>query len=142
MSSGSCLLRVLLIVALLVNGVGSAYASTRMLNMMQTTRVADVVSDSQPADAHAGMHDMTQGGCHDAMGADAAPVPSPPPHDHDGSDCCKGNTCRCICLYAATAVTLPPADVPQALHPRLMSAWRSLSYAAPALPHLIRPPIG
>jgi hypothetical protein len=142
MFSGSFLLRVLMIVALLVNGVGNAYASTQMLDMMQSTPAADVMPDSELADAHAEVHDKTQGGCHDAMSADAAPVPLPPPHDHDGPDCCKGNTCRCLCLHAATAVALPPADLPHVLHPRLMSAWRSQSHAAPALPDLIRPPIG
>lgn len=142
MSSGSFLLRVLLIVALLINGVGNAYASAQMLDMMQRTPAADVMPDSQLVVVHAGMHDKTQGGCDDAMSADAAPVPVSPPHDHDGPDCCKGNTCRCLCMHAATAVTLLPIDVPHVLHPRLMSAWRSLSHAAPALPHLIRPPIG
>jgi hypothetical protein len=147
MSTGSILLRLLLIAALLVNGVGNAYAATRMVEMVHAgaatpLAAATQLDNLQSINHHNGAHDMAQSGCEDAVAVDSAPAPTPPPHEHDGPDCCKGNTCRCLCLHAATAVAMPPVDLSQVLHPRHMIVWRSLGHAAPALPDLIRPPIG
>lgn len=128
----SILLRVLLCFALVANGTSAVYASTMMAfgaDMGVTTIAshdAEPACPDMPAMAHA------------ALAADHdAPTP---PVSHD--DCCASGACLCSCVshaptippFVAFAIPTRPSAAPVAV--------LRVSFASPALPHLIRPPIG
>jgi hypothetical protein len=122
MTVSAVLLRVLLSLALVLNGIGSAVAAVH---------------------AHAGHADnalvqamaMTDAApCHDQ-------TPVPPANDDDG-DCCHGARCDCTCTAPGTPVAafvlLPHPGPAIALATHRLDA----GHRAPALAHPIRPPIG
>ena len=125
------LLRLLLCVALVANGTSAVYASTMMaagagMDVAAAAHDAAPPCDDMPAMAHS------------AMAADHdAPAP---PVSHD--DCCPPGACLCSCVshaptipaFGAFAIPVRPSAAP-------VAALR-VSFASPALPHLIRPPIG
>jgi hypothetical protein len=126
------LFRLLLCVALMANGTSAVYASTMMAagaGMAATAAVdhdATPTCDDMPAMAHSAM----------AADQDAAA----PPISHD--DCCPPGACLCSCVshaptipaFGAFAISVRPSAPPVAA--------LTVSFASPALPHLIRPPIG
>ena len=148
MSPWSVLLRMMLIVALVLNGAGAAAASVMMSpapmpgtasNTTHAMQAKSAMQDGMPC------HDMAQ-----TMAKTASPdvAMQSPAHATQGKgksttpDCCKGGTCQCACMQAAHAalpamlafaLASPHSDV---AHP--MPA----GHADPALPHLVRPPIG
>lgn len=142
----SILLRLLLCIALVANGTSAVYASTMMAfnaGMAATPAAgqgAEPPCHDMPGMTHAamagdyGMPAMT----HAAMAADHdAPAP---PAAHYG--CCPPGACLCSCVshaptipaVGAFAISMRPSAAP-------VAALR-VSFASPALPHLIRPPIG
>jgi hypothetical protein len=60
---------------------------------------------------------------------------------HSTPDCCKSGTCRCACLHGVAAIPMLPFNAAFIEHAYSMRPM-VLGHAAPALPHLIRPPIG
>jgi hypothetical protein len=80
----------------------------------------------------------------------------PPPTDvssaHDGSthgkgkhpspDCCKTGSCRCACVQTMQVVAAAWTAPAQLLNQAASLRPLPLGHAEPALPHLIRPPIG
>ncbi|WP_345295120.1 CopL family metal-binding regulatory protein [Luteimonas vadosa] len=140
------LLHLLLLVGLVLNGPGNAFAFVHA--GMGATAGDSAQLETQPA-------------CHDG-GSAQAPVRSMPavhhsmfaggddlsarggehPRDLAGSDCCDAGSCRCACVHGAVAVVEMPARAPFAAI--VGSAVRPLvsAHPAPVLPHLIRPPIG
>ena len=133
------LLRVLLCVALVLNGTTAAVAAVTLEH-----RIADS-SESEPAPSPPSGH-----GCHDeaSAGMPAAGVareqeaPNPESAQHPGPDCCAKATCNCACVQAAQAgspVVAAGAVVPKSVQLRSPPDARR---AEPVLPHLIRPPIG
>lgn len=148
MTPWSVLLRVVLSVVLVLNGAGTAAAS---VTMMQTTMpenaaaTAQGVQESSAMQAGMPCHGMAQTAVTAASPDTAAQAPDPAAHGKGkpaAPDCCKSGTCQCACMQAAHAalaampafaLVSPHSDVP---HP--MPA----GHADPALPHLVRPPIG
>lgn len=126
------LLRILLCIALIANGATTGVpAHAGHDGMAAPAEVAQSsVSDAGklPCDEH-------------PRGAEALPST---PADADGapSDCCASDACRCACMHAGhvalASVVQTAADKPHAAAMRPLSS----GHAAPALPHLIRPPIG
>lgn len=155
MSLFPLLLRVLLCVSLIANGVGFAQASTRMqLAHAARSPDASALADSQrsPQKCHPGTtmasHSVDEMPVidHTALGH-AVPM-----HDgsasvadvalQDASDCCDGNSCQCACVqYASAAFIAPSSAAPASVQSAVLLGGIS-QHASPRLPHLIRPPIG
>lgn len=155
MSLSALLLRVLLCVSLIANGVGFAQASTRMQLAHASHRAHDVAgpgADGASVQCHPGMTMASHGGeampamDHAAMGHgvsdanDASPATDQAPDEP--ADCCDGKTCQCACTQHASAGFIPevsPGAMPA--HSAIAMGGNS-QHASPRLPHLIRPPIG
>jgi len=145
MALRSVLLRVVLSLSLALNGTTAAAAGARMqmshADMQQPTGSASVadmpISDAMPCHHHdAGVSDS--GGMEHQIATDPAPAKSkhPPP------DCCKPGMCQCACVYSVQA-TLPALTTAGLVTEHSLSARPlTLAHAEPAIPHLIRPPIG
>src|SRR5687768_1445786 len=120
MPTSAVLLRVLLILALVLNSIGSAVAAVH---------------------AHAGHAD---GDLPMLVGEDFAPchdqAPVPSPEIADPGDCCDGARCDCTAAGATLAAYVLPAHAA----PPVVLAMHRLAggHRAPALAHPIRPPIG
>ena len=142
MSARAILLRVLLCVALVVNGATPAMASAQMVQMH-----AAHLSDSRAVSRAAQVGNVEpSASCHDQV-AQAQPQHAGEASDHQQPDqsvpgCCKSSACPCACVHHAAAmmplVAFHGASIAQGNSVRPMA----LSHPAPALPHLIRPPIG
>ncbi|MDQ6679469.1 MAG: CopL family metal-binding regulatory protein [Pseudomonadota bacterium] len=128
MSFGALLLRLLLCFGLLVNGSAQAIA----------------VTHSAVANQHAG---NAAPPCHETRDTKATESHLSGQHlaSHAPSkkpDCCKSGACDCACSHGAVA-TMPAPDT----HGRRFAKAKLLTllparYVSPALPRLIRPPIG
>ena len=143
MSLWPVLLRVLLTVALIMNGSGYAIASAHL------SKAFAYVSHEGRSLAH---ERMNQPLCHDDQAATLATHP----HDADqtmrhepGSpespahaDCCESGACRCACTQAATAAVVMVFARDALIVRSNPSHPLKLGRPAPALQHLIRPPIG
>ena len=118
MSPTAVLLRVLLSLALVFNGIGSAMAAVHMPAAPMDAALAQALASNDAAP------------CHEQGPAKAK------------DNCCHGARCACACTLAAAnvdarlviALAMPPVAL--ATH-RLDAGHR-----APALAHPIRPPIG
>lgn len=130
MSVRFVLLRLLLCLALICNGAASAMASARM---------------AMPATAQEHMALPSDPPCHEMAAMDHATdaTPAKTPQDgHPAPDCCQSGTCQCACVHAAQ-VALPSTLALGFVTggPRIAQPMRA-GHSEPALPHLIRPPIG
>ncbi|QWP75262.1 CopL family metal-binding regulatory protein [Lysobacter sp. K5869] len=127
----SLLLRLLLIVALSLNGYASAAmiasGGHAMGPRLAAAAPAQPAADTAMADCHEGM-EMPAMAHHGAEPA-SAPHPADPAAPHEG-DCCGKFACQCDCLQAAS---IAHAIAP--LPPRLDTV-------APALPTPHAPPSG
>jgi hypothetical protein len=122
-------LRLLLSVLLVLNGIGEAAAAASM-----ELRHAMATSIANDADA---THDGAAP-CHDD-GATATPAD----HDDDSGtpDCCRSGQCHCPCaqhVYAATTIEFDRAA--RLVHADVIVAPKA-GHASPTLPHVMRPPI-
>ncbi len=143
------LLRVLLCLSLVFNGAGYSFASGHLEAAAHTAMEHAAMTIEEGS-----THRMAQAQppCHDEDGTAATQPASLAPAatlaantqdpDHSGVDCCQSGSCRCVCVHASVALMLPPAG--GALAPMHDAAMQTLvtGAPAPALPHLIRPPIG
>jgi hypothetical protein len=147
MSSFATLLKLALCAILILNGSVSAMASTRMAAThamdagMNRANHAAAMSAAKPAD---------EPPCHQAANKTstshvsepvAAGAHSPDEHKQKSSECCQSDRC-CGCMHVGQAVAIslsPAANRPAQSRPTVLS---QSSHASPALPHLIRPPIG
>ena len=144
MSTWPALLRVLLSIGLILNGSGYAVASTHMqMGYMATVALAplstgDPVTVAQPPCQH---HDSGASAPATQL-PDAASYTAPAKSTHPSPDCCKSGACRCACVNHAQA-GIPAYSFRYAVIEHA-SAVRPLKpgHVTPALPHLIRPPIG
>jgi hypothetical protein len=136
MKPSSILLRVLLCVALVLNGIGTAMASARMLGFatVVSTEAARVIAPAQHA----------HGGCHEHAGAMASHDEAAKPvahHGKHGADCCEAGLCACHCAQQAQMAFVPPVLAsPQVARSASVQALSS-AHLPPRLPPLIRPPI-
>ena len=126
MTKSAVLLRVLLVLALVLNGIGTAVAGVHAHAGPADDTLAQVLASDTVAPCH-----------------EQTPPPSPEPAD--AGDCCDGARCDCACTAAgatvatvATVVLLPLSTPPVALATHRLDA----GHRAPALAHPIRPPIG
>ncbi|WP_372364170.1 CopL family metal-binding regulatory protein [Xanthomonas sp. NCPPB 3583] len=71
----------------------------------------------------------------------AVPV-SLPNSKQPAPDCCKSSACRCACMHSAPATVAMMIFTPALVGHSQSVLPIALGHAAPALPHLIRPPIG
>ena len=135
MSVWPILLRVVLSVALVLNGATGAYASTSM----QMPHAAPVIT------ADAVEKTAVEKPCHEMSGmAHTSPATDPAPEHskHPDPDCCKSASCTCMSMqgvqappiYAVAPIVL--VNHSQSVRPLL------LGHTSPALPHPTRPPIG
>ncbi|KAB8181824.1 CopL family metal-binding regulatory protein [Lysobacter maris] len=133
MSRSSVLLRVLVALMLVLNGIGGTMASARML-----------VEHEALTKQHAGTTATTMPPCHEDMGGmehDAPATPQAAGHGDD-PDCCNGGQCACECIQHCCAMPAPalagapPGPSGTAVHPL------SDGHPEPVRPRLIRPPIG
>jgi hypothetical protein len=142
MSVWSILLRVLLSLSLALNGVSAAAAAVHMPLMLKTatqaasTGMQDVAGPGMPCHGHHGASKEIAQGVAPAAAPDPAPVKSPSP------DCCKSGLCRCACVHGVQATLVADVSTPAILEHDRSVRPLLLGHAAPAAPHLIRPPIG
>lgn len=135
MAAPSVLLRLLLGLALILNGFGSAWASVQMATAHSMT--ANETTEFVGSAPCAGQHGS-------AMMASEAAVDHHGPHEpgHPLTDCCDSSACRCACMHGCssivTSTTHEPRISPRDLGGKLLATGRP----SPVLPHLIRPPIG
>lgn len=131
----SLLLHVLLSLALVANGIGTAVASVQA----GCTHAA-VASAAESATAAA------EPPCHDGMGdhradpGDLSP-PSSAPHDDDGCGSC-GHSCACDSIAHGMAALMPSMLLLPASSGIAYAPTTTHTHAAPTLPHPVRPPIG
>lgn len=130
------LVHLLVCLAIFLNGIAAAQASARMLIPSQAASSAAQVTRD--------LHHSTAS-CHSsAVDANTAvdPDASLPQKPTPPSDCCQAGDCACGCAsqfqLGIAAATLDLPAIIQASSARSMILGR----LAPALPHLIRPPIG
>lgn len=134
MRPSAALLRLLFALSLVFNGVGTAFASVQMQggggHMDLAAEAATPPCHEDPV-PHASAGDSQLGD-----GADGHPA------QDSHADCCQPGACSCPCASHASAalVGIEPAAarIEHAASVRPMA----LGHASPALPHLIRPPIG
>jgi len=147
MAPRTFLLRVLLSVALICNGATSAMASVQMLHASRPqAAMSPAAAATTAAMPPCHQHPAAQQGPAVAALTSASPVAAadvaPAPAEQPQPDCCKSGMCRCACAHPAQAavpmMALTPLRVESAGNVRSLSS----AHAAPALPHLIRPPIG
>lgn len=142
MSRWAILLRVSLSVALILNGATTAMASVHMAYGSAPPTAAPMKKTTA----------ATTVPCHEQQQApsaeleEAVAVPVTPAHANDSltPDCCDSDSsaCHSVCMYSSPAAVPMMAFawvwIEHAISPQPLSLGR----AAPALPHLIRPPIG
>ena len=121
--------RVLLGLVLILNGIGNAVASVRMMH-------AGAVETAASAEAGMDCHGHDKG-----QAAEASRVAGDDPSDPNPS-CCESGACQCACMHLAqAAVSLSRATEIVISHAGAVIPPKA-GHSAPALPHLIRPPIG
>src|SRR3546814_242086 len=143
----SILLRLFLIVVLLLNGTATAVESVHMNPSGMGEAMSQVPAHATPDGKMP---------CHDAEAkttSDVAPPAATGLHTSsdvsvstdDGTslpDCCESGACRCACLhhgqFAPMTMVASAAIIGHTDSVRPMFSV----HASPALPHLIRPPIG
>ena len=135
MSRAAILLRIVLSVALVLNGIGGSLAAAQMAVGSQTISSATPVA---PAVAHSGCHEHASMPHHHP--SPAAETPSgKAPAGH--SDCCGVGMCGCACAQLPSLAAIELLIDPPKLELERLSDALASTHAAPALPHLIRPPI-
>ncbi len=146
MSVWSILLRLLLAVGLVLNGSGYAVASAHMQmdHASQAGTISTSVVDSSVAaepdclEHHLGMGLMSP----EAPAAVTASDATSDNSGHPSPDCCETGACRCACVHQCQA-TIPAIAFQLAVIEKV-SIMRPMTsgHESPAVPHLIRPPIG
>ena len=142
MSTRAILLRLLLCIALAFNGAASAMASVQLMQMHADGQGTASIPVPTMADAEPAMPCHHNGQASHSQDAADAAMPSKDKQPHQAPDCCKSSTCTCACVHQAAAMV--PMLVFQGATLLHVGSVRSmtLGHPAPALPHLIRPPIG
>ena len=142
MTYSSLLLRLLLIVALCLNGYAAAAMSVGGGHAMFMGKTAPMQAPAMDASKHAAM--AVESDCHDSAGMEMAghaadPAPQPEPMQHD-DDCCGKFRCQCDCLQAVAMVRIALPAPPQLAHAAL--AWPREVDAPSGVSSLpLRPPI-
>ena len=140
----STLLRLTLSAILVLNGVGTALAGTRMQleHGMHARHAAQATEPVVDAKAERPCHHQHAAAAPAQVEAPVAPTATPEKSKTPAPDCCKSGSCGCACMYTVAGVVVIPL-----LHavpgPHAAMTWAETSgHRPPSLPHLIRPPIG
>lgn len=148
MTPWSVLLRMVLIVVLVLNGAGTAAASVTMMRGAMPEHASTAAPAAQkPSALQAALpcHDMAKMAVTAASPDTAAQAPDHAAHAKGkpaAPDCCKSGTCQCACMQAAhAALAAMPAFALVSPHSDVSHPMPA-GHADPALPHLVRPPIG
>ncbi|MBO9662180.1 CopL family metal-binding regulatory protein [Dokdonella sp.] len=138
MSASAALLRLLLSLVLVLNGIGSVAASARMAGAMDGAHHAAV---SKPAAAkHCAQSAMAEATADPHAGHDSHAT-APPCSDHAKPDCCDSSACGCACAQSGSTALFAVAQLsPVFLHGHLAPP-PSAGHVAPALAFPTRPPI-
>ena len=144
MSVRPFLLRALLSLALVLNAVAPAAASPHVPMGQVDAQAAPMTAHANPSPEDAPPCDRHR---HAAAAAAVADDPTPATHAPDAtgqvpSDCCTSGACSCACVHASHAALPAPAAGIGRIRHRLATGWLPLAHGTPALPNLIRPPIG
>jgi hypothetical protein len=144
MTVSSTLFRLLVATILMLNGIASAMAAVQHAAgpgepgpVAETPTMAGTI-DPAGGDAHG---DCTDSGPELADDAAATTASSHGAGHHPGPDCCDPGTCQCACANAGLPALPPEAREGFAAPGRTCAPATAAMHAAPALPHLIRPPI-
>jgi len=131
-------LRILLILALVLNGIGGAMAG--VLAALPTAPMAShAMADMHPEPQAHDCHDQVAA-AHGGQGQEP-PGPVPDCHFSDAGECGGTAECRQACMHAAAAVPyLPTVGMIQA-HAAALVPPLAVGHPAPPLPSPIRPPI-
>ena len=141
MSIWSTLLRVLLCASLVINGSGYAVAAVQM-----QMHHADGLT-AQPA---ATVTVAPEQPCHQGSAADVVtsiqglavePIEILAGSDTSDAGCCDSGVCSCDCAHHGQATLSAYASVAALATHADAAGIPGAGHAAPALPHLIRPPI-
>lgn len=138
------LLRALLILTLVANGVGAAQAAVRMHASHQLAMGTAVAS---PAD------DAVSSGCHESSKSATRAAPSghvgmghsdAAASDAGAQDmsCCDGGACDCVCAQHLSGLRVSFTEIGWSLERSATHRWTLTERASPQLAHPIRPPIG
>lgn len=143
MSTWSILLRVFLIVALTFSGATTAMASMHLghagMHEVMAPPVVSAASQIKPA-----CHEQAQDASAKSpeLAAVTGEISSAQSEHAMPPDCCQSGVCRCICMQSSHAAIPVVAFMPVMIEHAASVRPMPLSHAAPALLHLIRPPIG
>ena len=138
MSILSVLLRLLLSVALLFNGVASA--SAHDTGLVEAAAKGDLVIDHAAKAESMPCHEHHAG--HTTAGQEPATAPLAGSLDSEPSDCCESGTCPSACAQQAPAALLGGDFIASKIEHSASVRPMSFGRPSPALPRLIRPPIG
>jgi hypothetical protein len=128
-------LRVLLALALILNGMESVSAAVTMhpnARVQHTTLTAGV--GTKPC------HQQQQAGT--STGAGNSMESSLATARHRGPDCCHAGACRCSCNHAGTSNIAAPVKVPVILARQRNTSSLALPHPSPLQPRQIKPPDG
>jgi hypothetical protein len=142
MSRWTILLRLLLSLAVLFNGTTLNGTTAAMafkhrghdaMPALAAPAPATSAADALPCPGHDQAASMASEG-------PAAPVPAK--SGHPSLDCCQSGACQCACVHPAPAAVPAIAFAAVSIGHARSARPMPTSHAAPALPDLIRPPIG
>ncbi|HEY4529767.1 MAG TPA: CopL family metal-binding regulatory protein [Luteimonas sp.] len=130
-------LRILLVLALVLNGIGGAMAGV-LAAMPSDPAAPHVMADGQaPRQADDCHGQEAIAGEHGQQ----SPIPVPDCHATDAGDCGDTAECRQACMHAAAAVPCLPGVSLIQVHAAALVPPLAVGHPAPALPSPIRPPI-
>ena len=140
MPAFSTLLRLLLSVVLVLNGIGAAGAEVRMQlhagPAVGESKASAIAKTASPP-CHQGMAVPTAAQAEEAavkLAGVKSKVPAP--------DCCKFGTCTCALMYPVTGVMASAFVHPLLYVDAGVQGTHAVGHRPPTLPLLIRPPIG
>jgi len=151
MSALSIIARLLLSMALIVNGSAGAMVGAHAMTdhaQPQPARHVDASGAVSGHDENTGLA-FAEPSCHHMQGMAAPAVPSDTPAatlghgPNHAPDCCGSADCRSGCAQHCAAAIAGTVVVQSTVIPRVgLMLPLPTSHVSPTLPHLIRPPIG
>lgn len=137
MSASAVLLRLLLCLVLVLDGIGSAGASARMAVAATGHPAAAAEPERCPSHPHAPEAADPHAGHHAPSPAAASAKCA----DHANSHCCDSAACGCACAQTGSTAMFAAAPLALAFLPAAPLPSASAGRAAPVLAPSIRPPI-
>lgn len=137
MPAFAALLRLLLSLVLILNGIGTVAASARMAGGMDGAASVHHAAASKPVAAkHCAQEAAAQATDHHA-GHDGAPACG----DHTKPDCCDSSSCGCTCAQSGSSALFAVVQLPPVFLHGYLAPPPSPGHAAPLLAFPTRPPI-